>query len=482
MIQRSQSGRVPAVRPSLGLAQVEAFASVLDGAEGRAPGHAARVALIARACTDALLPVGGYLPNATPHRLRRTATLAGLLHDAGVPLAAQHGDAADAVSSPRLGPDERAVFATVPLAGPRGVSAHSLARDPLPASVQTLLHRHVHAAHDFLTASFFPPGLVDIVAASHENWDRSGYPRALSGERIPAFARILRAADLLEAHITLEPNPFRARASAPGAVARWRGREIDPLVASALDRILAGDDFWLRLHDSAFPADPPEEFPASSPADAAPSPTDTNALPGTVAGMAAADTDWRFAAAVAALVDHKTAHPAGRVLRVARTVRALAATVLPDAADTDTVTRAALWNDVGLLALPQGILRLPDLLSLEQMESVHRHPRLSADVVAGIPGLEGAANWVVAHHDRLDGKGYPDGLRGAEIPLPAAIFSLADAYIAVTSDRPHRSALSDADALQAIRDGADRYWSSALVDAFLVLHRENRLSAPLPLD
>lgn len=119
---------------------------------------------------------------------------------------------------------------------------------------------------------------------------------------------------------------------------------------------------------------------------------------------------------------------------------------------------------------------------MEQMEQVHRHPRLSADVVARVPGLCEAGNWVVAHHERLDGRGYPDGLRGAEIPVPAGILSLADAYVAMTSHRPHRSALGEAEVLRMISAGAGCSWAPDLVDAFIRLHREGRLTAPLPID
>ena len=445
-----------AVRASSLPAQVTALAHVLDVAEGRGPGHAARVAFIARALTDTLLPIDRYLPADPAPELRRTATLAGLLHDAGVPLAAQHrGDHHD-TAAPGLGPDERLVFAAAPL--------DTAAGPPHDAPVHALLQNHVDAAHDFLAQPFFPPALAGVVAAGHENWDGSGYPQALAGERIPAFARILRAADLLEAHMAVDSNPFRARAHGPQAVAGWRGRQIDPLIADALDRLLATDDFWLRLHDDAledhlFP--PPLPSPSH---------------------RADPHEDWRFAAAVAALIDRKAARPAGHALRLARTVHALAGAVLRDAATTDALARAALWNDVGFLALPQSILHLPALLSVEQMERVHLHPRLSADVVAGIPGLHDAVNWVRAHHERLDGKGYPDGLHGAEIPIPAGILSLADAYVAMTSPRPHRPALSRDEAIQVITAGAGRNWAPELVDRFLALHRADRLLSALPID
>ncbi|GGI99668.1 hypothetical protein GCM10010885_06230 [Alicyclobacillus cellulosilyticus] len=106
------------------------------------------------------------------------------------------------------------------------------------------------------------------------------------------------------------------------------------------------------------------------------------------------------------------------------------------------VACAGLLHDLGKLYLPERILEKPGRLTPAEAALLRRHPRLGAETLAAIPGLAQAVSVALHHHERYDGRGYPDGLRGEHIPLDARIAALADAFDAMTSARPYRSPLS----------------------------------------
>ncbi len=112
----------------------------------------------------------------------------------------------------------------------------------------------------------------------------------------------------------------------------------------------------------------------------------------------------------------------------------------------DELVRAAALHDVGKVALPDDILNKPGPLDSEEWDFVREHPILGERILGAAPALRPIAAIVRASHERWDGSGYPDGLRGEEIPLPARIIAACDAYRAITSDRSYRAARSDADA------------------------------------
>ena len=133
-----------------------------------------------------------------------------------------------------------------------------------------------------------------------------------------------------------------------------------------------------------------------------------------------------------------------------------------------------LLHDVGKIGVPEGILRKPGPLDPSERRVMQRHPELGVELLSGIPLLEGAGLEVVrSHHERWDGRGYPDGLAGEEIPVAARIFALADALDAMTSDRPYRSRLSWPAAVDEILVGSNSQFDPQVVAAFA--QREGRL-------
>jgi HD-GYP domain-containing protein (c-di-GMP phosphodiesterase class II) len=128
---------------------------------------------------------------------------------------------------------------------------------------------------------------------------------------------------------------------------------------------------------------------------------------------------------------------------------------------------AALLHDVGQLAVSERILAKPAILSVDELEILRLHPIYSREVAEGVNGLDEVADWIAAHHERIDGRGYPEGRSGNEIPLEARILAVADTYVAITSDRPHRAAISGQDAHRRLRAEAGTQLDAGIVDMFL---------------
>jgi diguanylate cyclase (GGDEF)-like protein/putative nucleotidyltransferase with HDIG domain len=139
---------------------------------------------------------------------------------------------------------------------------------------------------------------------------------------------------------------------------------------------------------------------------------------------------------------------------------------------SDHVRLAGLLHDVGKIAVPEAVLRKSGPLDEHEWERVRQHAELGARLIDD-PGLADVRDWVLAHHERPDGTGYPLGLAGDQIPLEARIVAVADAYESMTSDRPYRAALSHETAQAELVSCSDSQFDRRVVDAFLrVLERE----------
>jgi HD-GYP domain-containing protein (c-di-GMP phosphodiesterase class II) len=129
--------------------------------------------------------------------------------------------------------------------------------------------------------------------------------------------------------------------------------------------------------------------------------------------------------------------------------------------------QAAMLHDMTKLELPKAILNKAGPLTDDEWQKIQRHPELGYDMVRNAPFLRQAGEIILCHHERYDGGGYPRGLKGEEIPLTARVFAVADAYGAMTSDRPYRKAVSHAAAVREIRGSAGTQFDPRVVDAFL---------------
>jgi diguanylate cyclase (GGDEF)-like protein len=127
---------------------------------------------------------------------------------------------------------------------------------------------------------------------------------------------------------------------------------------------------------------------------------------------------------------------------------------------------AALVRDVGKIVVPDAILRKPGRLSDQEMAVMQQHTSFGEQLVKDVPHLELVLGGVRHHHERWDGMGYPDGLRGDHIPFVARILALPDSFVAMTIDRPYRRALSPAEAMREIEKGAGVQFDPLVVKAF----------------
>lgn len=171
--------------------------------------------------------------------------------------------------------------------------------------------------------------------------------------------------------------------------------------------------------------------------------------------------------ALAAAVDARDPATHDHSRRVARIARTIAERMGLPRDEIERIELAALLHDIGKLGVPDDVLRKPSKLTPSEWAIVRAHPSIGAEILAAHPQLQAIVPLVAAHHERWDGRGYPRGLRGDEIPLGAAIIGLADAFDTMISDRPYRPALRPSEAVEEIRRCRGTQFHPAVVDAFL---------------
>ena len=135
--------------------------------------------------------------------------------------------------------------------------------------------------------------------------------------------------------------------------------------------------------------------------------------------------------------------------------------------EVDAIGTAALLHDVGKLAVPEHILSKPGPLTPEEFQKIRIHPQIGAEIIAGVPFPHPVAPLILSHHERWDGRGYPSGLSGEQIPLGARILGLVEYYDALTSDRPYHAAISEEAAISVLQQEAGHAFEPRVVETFL---------------
>jgi response regulator RpfG family c-di-GMP phosphodiesterase len=176
-------------------------------------------------------------------------------------------------------------------------------------------------------------------------------------------------------------------------------------------------------------------------------------------------TTVRALAAALELRDDQTREHATRVTELALR---LVAHVDPELAREPELEYGFLLHDIGKIGVSDAVLLKPGPLDPDELERMQRHVSLGQGILAEVPYLNGVASEIAAtHHERWDGTGYPNGLRGDEIPVAARIFSIVDAFDAITNDRPYRSARSVEHALDEIGKASGTQFDPAIAAAFI---------------
>ncbi len=251
-----------------------------------------------------------------------------------------------------------------------------------------------------------------------EHWDGSGKPDGLVGDNISIFARLALLAQVVDVFHTAG-GPQAAIAE----VLRRRGSWFDPRLTEAFEGIAADPGFWTGLADKH--------------------------LPDRVYGMEPANThrpldeDYLddIAEAFGQIIDAKSPYTSGHSVRVALYTDLIAGHLgMPDDRRR-WLRRGALLHDLGKLGVSNTVLDKPGSLDAQEWEAVRMHPVYTETILAGIAPFAELARMAGAHHERLDGKGYPRGLRADQISLETRIITTADIFDALSAERPYRPAI-----------------------------------------
>ena len=253
-----------------------------------------------------------------------------------------------------------------------------------------------------------------------------------------------------------DENPLRARTrlqvQQDGELAALVGAR----VATALGDALRNDETWIHFWDTELPA-----FTAMQ-------------VAGERAPSVAEVVD--AASAMGDLVDAALREP-GRAARVSQLASSLARQLALPEATQEALGVAGYLVDIGQLSVPREITEKPSILSVEEMDQMRQHPGLGARIVERIPGMGDIALWIEMHHERPDGRGYPEMLTNDELPLAPRILAVADTYWALRAERPYRPAMSVDEALEVILAGAGAQYDQQVANALTAVVREAETEA-----
>ncbi len=162
--------------------------------------------------------------------------------------------------------------------------------------------------------------------------------------------------------------------------------------------------------------------------------------------------------ALALSIEGKDPYTEGHCERLSQFSVELGRRIGLDAEQLTALNRGGIVHDIGKVAVPDVILLKPGRLNPEEMRIIREHPVVGERICAPLKSFRTVLPIIRHHHEKLDGSGYPDGLRGAEIPLTARVMTIVDVYDALTTARPYKPAFSNAEALQVMRDEVKRGW------------------------
>lgn len=171
--------------------------------------------------------------------------------------------------------------------------------------------------------------------------------------------------------------------------------------------------------------------------------------------------------AIANTIDAKDNYTSGHSIRVAKCSEAIARRLGWSEEDIQNMHYIALLHDIGKIGVPDSILNKPTKLNKEEFEIIKQHPAIGSDILKDIHMIRNVTDGALYHHERFDGKGYPHGLKGEEIPLCARIICIADSYDAMTSNRIYRSQLPTERVIEEFEKGRGKQFDPKLTDLFV---------------
>ena len=425
---------------------IGALSQALDITEGQPPGHCLRCAMLGMALADEL---------AIDSAQRRDLYYALLLKDLGCSSNAARICELYLTDDLRFKRDFKLVGGSLPQVV-RFVLGHTGLQAPLAERFRATLEIFQHGGEiatelirtrcqrgaEIARRLRFDEAVALGVHGLDEHWDGSGRPEGLAGDAIPLAARVALLAQVADV--------FHTAGGPDAALAELRlrrGRWFDPALVDAFLRAAARDGFWDALRADGLA----ERVRGLEPE----------------RGSVVLDDDYldEIAAAFGSIIDAKSPYTAGLSSRVALYADLLAERLGVDAARRRWLRRGALLHDLGKLGVSNAVLDKPAALSAEEWEAVRMHPVYTERILGALAPFAEVALVAGAHHERLDGGGYPRGLRGDAIALETRIITTADVFDAISAERPYRGAVPLPQTLQLMRRMVGSALDARCVDA-----------------
>ena len=406
---------------------IGALSSALDIAEGEPPGHAERSCLIGMRLADELGLDDGA---------RSDLFYALLLKDAGCSANSSHmaalfgADDQVAKRTSKLVDWSRPLSAfvwSVKTVAPEGTLTERTERLRAIRNeghvTRSLMRARCHRGAEIARKLGFSDGTADAIRALDEHWDGHGQPEGLSGTEIPLAGRILCLAQTVEVF-----KAARGLHVAYRVAEKRSGQWFDPALVKALGSFHHDKEFWNSLSVA--------NVSAIEPADSV---------------MTADDTRLdQIAEGFAEVIDAKSPWTHEHCSRVSAIATAMATLLGLDDAEVRELHRASLLHDIGKLSISNRILDKAGQLTAAEHALFQNHALVTEQILGRVPGFGPLAAVASAHHERLDGHGYPRGLGADELTMSMRVLALADVYEALISERPYRAAYSTDDALDLV--------------------------------
>lgn len=289
---------------------------------------------------------------------------------------------------------------------------------------------------------------AEAIRSLDEHWSGAGYPEHRKAHEIPILSRIMNVSQTLEVFVT-----GRSPAEGVQVIAERSGTWFDPEIVAIVRSLEHDQELWKKVQSKDA-----RDYVLQM-------------EPGTAVRASAERID-SICRAFAEVIDAKSPYTFTHSMGVAEAAVDISEGLGLAPQTTAMVRRAALLHDVGKLSVSNAILEKPGKLNEEEWKAMKMHPVYTKLILEKISGFEDLAFVAAAHHERLDGKGYPNGLTGGQLPLTARIICVADVYQALTEKRPYRDGLPAKTVFGMLAEDASTRLDSECLTALKERHPE----------